>query len=85
MLLHKGGQINNVQLITWVRIVEMSQLQNCSVVCAKKGSYCENKIKKSGDRGQERCVQRMEVIVVKRKKRLGGGGGGGSRKMQMKE
>ena len=35
------------------------------------------KIKKSGGRGQERCVQRMEVIVVKRKKKLGEGGGGG--------
>ena len=33
-------------------------------------------IKKSGGRGQERCVQRMEVIVVKRKKSWGGGGGG---------
>ena len=77
MLLHKGGQINNVQLITGLRIVEMSQLQNCSVMCANKGSYCENKNKKkSGERGQERCVQRMEVIVVKRKKEGGGGGGG---------
>ena len=69
--LHKGGQINNVQLITGVRIVEMSQLQNC-----KNGSYCENKNKKKvgggggggGGGGQEGCVQRMEVIVVKRKK-----------------
>ena len=33
MLAHKGGQINNVQLITGVRIAEMSQLQNCSVRC----------------------------------------------------
>ena len=37
MLVHKGGQnkggqINNVQLITGVKIAEMSQLQNCSVV-----------------------------------------------------
>ena len=32
MLVHKGGQINNVQLITGVRIAEMSQLQNCSAV-----------------------------------------------------
>ena len=46
MLLHKGGQFNNVQLITGVRIVEMSQLQNCSVMCTKNGSYCENKDKK---------------------------------------
>ena len=27
MLVHKGGQINNVQLITGLRIAEMSQLQ----------------------------------------------------------
>ena len=39
MLVHKGGQINNVQLITGVRIAEMSQLQNCSVMCTKNGSY----------------------------------------------
>ena len=48
MLLHKGGRINNVQLITGVRIVEMSQLQNCSVMCTKNGSYCEKKIKSQG-------------------------------------
>ena len=54
MLLHKGGQINNVQLITGVRIEEMSQLQNCSAMCTKNGSYCDNKNKKkSGGRGQE--------------------------------
>ena len=63
MLVHKGGQINNVQLITGVRIAEMSQLQNCS--------ENQKKEKKSGGRGG--CVQRMEVIV-KRKKSGGGGG-----------
>ena len=42
MLVHKGGQINNVQLITGLRIPEMSQLQNCSVMCTKNGSYYEN-------------------------------------------
>ena len=53
MLVHKGGQINNVQLITGVRIAEMSQLQNCSEnekkekksggggIRSKNGSYCE--------------------------------------------
>ena len=53
MLVHKGGQINNVQLITGVRITEMSQLQNCSVMCTKNGSYCENekKIKSQGEGG----------------------------------
>ena len=42
MLVHKGGQINNLQLITGLRIAEMSQLQNYSVKCTKNGSYCEN-------------------------------------------
>ena len=58
MLVHKGSQINNVQLITGLRIAEiaeMSQLQNCSVMCTKNGSYCENekkkREKKSGGRG----------------------------------
>ena len=54
MLVHKGGQINNVQLITGLRIAEMSQLQNCSVKCTKNGSYCENvkkRKKQSGGRG----------------------------------
>ena len=56
----------------------MSQLQNCSVMCAKKEVIVKIKIKKKvRGRGQERCVQRMEVIVVKRKKKLGGGGGDG--------
>ena len=43
MLVHKGGQINNVQLITGVMVAEMSQLQNCS--------ENEKKEKKSGGRG----------------------------------
>ena len=66
MLVHKGGQINNVQLITGLRIAEMSQLQNCSVKCTKNGSYCEN-VKKGGGG----CVQRMEVIVKRKKSQLG--------------
>ena len=42
----------------------MSQLQNCSVMCTKNGSYCENekREKKSGGGGWVRVV------------RLGGGG-----------
>ena len=75
--MHKGGQINNVQLITGMRIVEMAQLQNCSVMCTKKGIYCENEKneRKSQGRGSGGCVQKMEVIV-KRKKKSGWGGGG---------
>ena len=48
---YKGGQINNVQLITGVRIAELSQLQNCSVMCTKKGSYCENEKMREKVRG----------------------------------
>ena len=66
MLVHKGGQINNVQLITGLRIAEMSQLQN--------GSYCEN-VKKKGEKVRGGGgVQRMEVIVKRKKKSVGGGG-----------
>ena len=55
----------------------MSQLRNCSVMCTKNGSYCENEKKKREKvREEVGCVQRMEVIV-KRKKSWGGGGGGG--------
>ena len=49
--MHKGGQINNVQLITGVRIAEMLQLQNSSVMCTKKGSYCENEKMREKVRG----------------------------------
>ena len=53
----------------------MSQLQNCSFMCAKNGSYCENEIKKREKvRLEGGCVQRMEVIL-KRKNVRGGGQG----------
>ena len=65
----------HVQLITGVRIAEMSQLQSCSVVCSKNGrSYCE---------------KLSEAFVKIQKFKLnffiffwwegGGGGGGGVR------
>ena len=77
MLVHKGGQINNVQLITGLRIAEMSQLQNCCVKCTKNGSYCENVKKGRKSQGEGGCVQRMEVIVKRKKKSVCGGEGGG--------
>ena len=63
MLVHKGGQINNVQFITGLRIAEMSLLQNCSVMCTKNGSYCEKEKKAGGGRGQGRCERRSEAFV----------------------
>ena len=89
MLVHKGGQINNVQLITGLRIAEMSQLQNCSVMCTKNGSYCENEKKKRERKSQGGggCVQRMEVIVKMKKKkkreRKSQGGGGCVQRMEV--
>ena len=74
MLVLKGGQINNVQLITGLRIAEMSQLQNCSLMCTKKGSCCEKKSKREKFSGERGCVQRIS-------RGGGGGGGGGSGKM----
>ena len=78
MLVHKGGQINNVQLITGLWIAEMSQLQNCSVKCTKNGSYCEN-VKKGRKSQGGRCERRSEAFVKiqkKKKKKIRGGGGG---------
>ena len=73
MLVHKGGQIDNVQLITGLRIAEMSQLQNCSVMCTLNGSYCENgkkREKKSWGRGM--CTKNGSYC--EKKKKSGGQG-----------
>ena len=52
MLVHKGGQINNVQLITGLRIAEMSQRQGGGGgICKKNGSYCCEKEKSRGGGG----------------------------------
>ena len=80
MLVHKGGQINNVQSITGVRIAEMSQLQICSVMCTKNGSYCENEKKKREEvrgEGSGRMCTKNGSYCEKEKKSRGGGGGGG--------
>ena len=73
MLVHKGGQINNVQLITGLRIAEMSQLQNCSVMCTKNLSFCENSKKRSKSGGM--CTKNGSYC--EKEKSQGGGGGGG--------
>ena len=80
MLVHKGGQINNVQLITGLRIAEMSQLQNCSVKCTKNGSYCENvkkRGKKSGGGGGGVYKESKNGSYCEKEKKVSGGGGGG--------
>ena len=79
MLVHKGGKINNVQLITGLRIAEMSQLQNCSVKCTKNGSYCEN-VKMMGRKSQGgggMCTKNGSYCEKEKKNNGGGGGGGG--------
>ena len=80
MLVHKGGQINNVQLITGVRVAEMSQLQNCSVMCTKNGSYCENEKKERRSQGEglgRMCTKNGNYC--EKEKQVGGSGrvGGG--------
>ena len=77
MLVHKGGQINNVQLITGLRIAEMSQLQNCSVKCTKNGSYCENvkKGNKSQGEGGGMCTKNGSYCEKVKKPVRGGGSG----------
>ena len=79
MLVHKGGQINNVQLITGLRIAEMSQRQGGGGICKNNGSYCEKeKSQGRGGGGQGRCEWRSEAFVkIQKKKKNGGGGGGG--------
>ena len=75
MLVHKGGQINNVQLITGLRIAEMSQLQNCSVKCTKNGSYCENVKKGRKSQGEGGMCTKIGSYCEKEKKVSWGGGG----------
>ena len=77
MLVHKGGQINNVKLITGLRIAEMSQLQNCSVMCTKNGSYCENEKKERKSQGEGGMCTKNGSYCEKEKKVRGDGGGGG--------
>ena len=81
MLVHKGGQINNVQLITGLRIAEMSQRQGGGGICKKNGSYCEKEKSRGGGGGgggQGRCEWRSEAFVkIQKKKKIWEGGGSG--------
>ena len=80
MLVHKGGQINNVQLITGLRIAEMSQTATklqCHV--SKNGSYCENEKKeRKSQGGGGMCTKNGSYCEKEKKSGTGGGGGGGS-------
>ena len=55
MLVHKGGQINNVQLITGLRIAEMSQLQN-AVSCVQRMEVIVKMKKERKSQGGVGCV-----------------------------
>ena len=63
MLVHKGDQINNVQLITGVGSAEMSHLQNYSVKISKEHCRYFTKKRKNGGGGHGGCQPRIEVIV----------------------
>ena len=75
-----------MQLITGVRIAEMSQLQSCSVMSTKNGSYCENDKKKErkSQGGGVRGMCTKNRSYCEKEKKVGGGGvkvdanGGGS-------
>ena len=60
MLVHKGGQINNVQLITGLRIAEMAQRQG-------EGGYVQRKeviVKRKKVRGGVRVDVNGEVKLL---------------------
>ena len=68
MLVHKGGQINNVQLITGLRIAEMSQRQGGGGYVQRKEVIVKRK-KVRGGGGQGRCEWRSEAFVKIKKKK----------------
>ena len=76
MLVHKGGQINNVQLITGLRIAEMSQLQNCTVSCVQRMEVIvKMKKERQSQGGGGMCTK--NVSYCEKEKKSGGGGGQG--------
>ena len=68
--------IKVAKLITGLRIAEMSQLQNCSVMCTKNGSYCENEKKERKSQGGGGMCTKNGSYCEKEKKSGGGGGSG---------
>ena len=66
MLVHKGGQINNVQLITGLRIAEMSQRQGGGGYVKRMEVIVKRKKVRGGGGGgggQGRCEWRSEAFV----------------------
>ena len=78
MLVHKGGQINNVQLITGVRIAEMSQLQ-IAVSYVQRMEVIVKMKKREKKSGGRKKQLRSETFVKIHKKKFGGRGGGQGR------
>ena len=60
MLVHKGGQINNVQSITGVGSAEMSHLQNCIVKIFKE--HCRYFTQTSSPKGNDRSPENKQVF-----------------------
>ena len=72
MLVHKGGQINNVQLITGEGSAQMSHLKNCSVKIFKEHCRYLKKIKTRIDVYETLCPQQMFVHKGGKIKKWGG-------------
>ena len=86
MLVHKGGQINNVQLITGLRIAEMSRLQiavssvqrmEVIVKMLKKGEKVRGEGGGMCTKNGSYCEKEKKVSVCVCVCGGGGGGGGG--------
>ena len=67
MLVHKGGQINNVQLITGVRIAEMSNYK-IAVSCVQRMEVIV-KMKRKSQGGGGMCTTKNESYCEKEKVR----------------
>ena len=61
MLVHKGGQINYVQLITGVRIAEMSQLQ-IAVSCVQRMEVIVKMKKKRSQGGRGDVFKEWKLL-----------------------
>ena len=74
MFVHKGGQINHVQLITGVWSAEMSHLQNRSVKISKE--HCRQFEEKKNE-------TKNDTKNLEKWGRVGCGGGGGNPELKL--